>query len=237
MGTEKLPLLLIAGLLDDATLWEHQTQHLGDLCRPIVVENARDATMRCMAQRALDTTAGEFAIAGMSMGGYAALEVMRLAPERVKGLALVNTSARADDEAKRRTRLIQMEQAKNGQFDALLETTVPLIVHERRRTDAALMEAIFAMARRTGAQTYIRQQEAIMSRVDARPDLANISCPTLVIVGREDIPTPPAMAEEMLAAIPAAKLGLIEQCGHYSPMERPHAVTALMRLWLNEIGT
>lgn len=236
MSQKKLPLLLIAGLLDDHELWAHQIRHLADVCEPIVVDNGRDLTMRALAERVLATVGGSFAVAGMSMGGYAALEVMRLAPERVNGLGLVNTSARSDDEARRRFRMMQIEKARTGGFEELLATDVPSVVHPDRHTDQQLMNAIFAMARRTGATTFIRQHEAIMTRIDSRALLPNIQCPTLVVVGREDTATPLELAEEMAGAIPNAKLGLIEQCGHYSPMERPQAVTALMRLWLAEIS-
>ena len=231
----KLPLLLIAGLLDDAQLWEHQIQHLQDLCQPLVVDNSRDTTMQALAERVLNTTPGRFAVAGMSMGGYAALEVMDMAPERVAGLALVNTSARADDDVKSRWRQRQIKKAKRDGFEALLTSAIPTVVHASKRTDVALMKTIFTMARRTGIETYLRQQTAIESRVDRRETLASILCPTLVIVGREDTLTPPVLAQEMVAGISRARLGLIEQCGHYSPMEHPQAVTALMRVWLNEV--
>ena len=123
MNDAKLPLLLIAGLLDDGELWEHQTRYLSDVCRPVVVDNSRDTSMRALAERVLEACDGPFAMAGMSMGGYAALEVMRLAPERVKGLGLLNTSARADDEVKKRWRRMQISQTENGEFESLLETT------------------------------------------------------------------------------------------------------------------
>lgn len=235
MSDQTLPLLLIAGLLDDAELWQHQTRHLRDICHPIVVDNSRDTTMRALAERVLDTVSGPFAVAGMSMGGYAALEVIRLAPERVTGLGLVNTSARADDEIKKRWRQVQIEQAISGDFDMLLEKSVPTVVHDSKQADTTLMNAIFAMCRRTGADAYVRQQQTIMTRVDSRADLSAIRCPTLIVVGREDTLTPLALSEEMATSIPNATLGLIEQCGHYSPMEHPQAVTALMRLWLTEV--
>ena len=236
VGENKLPLLLIAGLLDDHELWAHQIEHLADVCEPIVVDNRNDTTMTALAERVLATVSGPFALAGMSMGGYAGLEVIRLAAPRVKGLALVNTSARADDAVKHRFRLMQIQKAANGEFESLLETAVPSVVHPSRRTDEQLMNTIYAMARCTGATTFIRQHQTIMTRIDSRALLPQIQCPTLVVAGREDTHTPLELSEEMANAIPNARLGLIEQCGHYSPIEHPQAVTALMRLWLTEVS-
>jgi len=91
---------------------------------------------------------------------------------------------------------------------------------------------VTAMAERVGKEAFLRQQRAIMARPDSRPLLPMITVPTMVICGRQDALTPLDRSEEMAAAIPAAKLAVIEECGHLSTMERPHAVTALMRLWL-----
>jgi pimeloyl-ACP methyl ester carboxylesterase len=97
--------------------------------------------------------------------------------------------------------------------------------------DATLTGAVMAMAERVGAAAFLRQQHAIMSRPDSRPDLPSIAAPTLVICGRQDALTPLEKSEEMAAAIPGARLAVIEECGHLATMEQPQAVTALMRLW------
>ena len=112
--------------------------------------------------------------------------------------------------------------------DALL----PQLIHPSRLADTALTATIKNMARNVGKDAFIRQQTAIMRRIDSRPHLADIRCPTLVLCGREDALTPPALHEEMAATIPAARLEIIDHCGHLSPLEQPDAVAAAMRTWL-----
>jgi len=103
-----------------------------------------------------------------------------------------------------------------------------------RQDDVALTAAVRASARNVGAEAYRRQQTAIIERPDNRPNLGLIACPTLVLCGRLDALTPPAVHEEMASAIPGAKLVVVENCGHLSPLERPEAVSAVLRYWLAE---
>jgi pimeloyl-ACP methyl ester carboxylesterase len=121
--------------------------------------------------------------------------------------------------------------AKSGRFAEILESQYPTLVHRSRHNDAALKATVRAMNEETGADAYLRQQQAIMTRVDSRPSLAAIKCPTLVLVGDSDEATPPDLAREMAAAIPGAKLVVIPECGHLSTIERPQAVNkALVEL-------
>jgi pimeloyl-ACP methyl ester carboxylesterase len=124
-----------------------------------------------------------------------------------------------------------MDLARRGQFKGVTPRYLPLFLHPDRLGEAALTGAVMAMAERVGPQAFLRQQNAIMGRVDSRRSLGAIAAPTLVVVGREDVLTPLAAAEEIAAGIPGARLAVIEDSGHLPTMERPQAVTALMRLW------
>jgi pimeloyl-ACP methyl ester carboxylesterase len=139
-------------------------------------------------------------------GGYLALEIARLAPERVLRLALLDTQARTDPPEIRERRLTQIAQAERGEFDQVLAQLLPLMVHAERHDDRALMSAVEAMARDAGPEVFTRQQRAIMSRSDLRPALGRIACPTLVLCGRQDALTPVDRHEEIAAAIPDATL-------------------------------
>ena len=165
-------------------------------------------------------------------GGYVAFEILRRAPERVSKLALIATSARADVPDKSSERLRQIQLAQSGGYPEIVRVALPTAVHESRTGDQALLETMRDMALRVGAGAFVRQQRAIMSRPDSRDELASVTCPTLVVCGRQDVITPVLLSEEMAAGIRAAQLVLIEQCNHYAPMERPYAVTALLRQWL-----
>jgi len=231
--TDKTPLALLPGLLCDAALWSHQAAHLSDVADIRVADFTTQDNIPDMARHVLDIAPGEtFAMAGLSMGGYVALEVMRQAPERVERLALLDTAANADtpEQTERRQALLSM--SRHGKFRGVTPRLLPLLVHPDRQEDEGLVGPIMAMAERVGSEAFLRQQTAIVGR-DAKYDvLGDIRCPTVVICGRQDILTPPERSEELAADIPGAALVMIEDCGHMSAMERPQAVTALLRYWL-----
>lgn len=226
------PLSLIPGLLCDASLWRHQIEKLSPDREISVADTTRDDTMAAMARTILQGAPPRFALAGLSMGGYVCLEIMRQAPERVERLALLNTAAVADDSARRRQREALIRMSEIGRFKGVTPRLLPQLIHPDRLEDKALVDVVLAMAERLGRDVFLRQQKAIMSRADSRPFLAEIRVPTLVLCGRQDALTPLARHAEMAACIPGARLCIIEQCGHLSALERPHAVTALMRDWL-----
>jgi pimeloyl-ACP methyl ester carboxylesterase len=205
---------------------------LSDVADVVIADLTRDETMSDMASRTLETAPETFALAGLSMGGYVALEIMRMAPERVTHLALLDTGARADtpEQTMRRRDLIAL--ADRGEFKAVSPRLLPLFVHEDRLADPRLIGEITAMAESVGKDAFLRQQKAIMGRPDSRPGLPKIGCPTLVICGRQDALTPIELSEEIAGLMPGADLVLIDDCGHLATMERPDAVNAALRAWL-----
>ncbi len=228
----KSPLVLIPGLLCDAALWAHQTRHLADIADIEIGDTMHADSMAGMAEAVLAAAPDRFALAGLSMGGYISLEIMRRAPERITRLALLDTAAVADDAEKRKNRLDLIKLAETGKFKGVTPRLLPLFLHPDRLTDAALTGAVMDMAARVGKDAFLRQQRAILGRIDSRPHLASIKVPTLVLCGRQDGLTPLERHEEMAAAIPGARLSVIEDCGHLATMERPEAATAMLRDWL-----
>lgn len=182
-----------------------------------------------MAARALASLPARFALAGLSLGGYVALEIMRRAPERVTRLALLDTSARPEPlaGAEHGTSLVPDPQRVAG---ATPMTT--LLVHPMRLGDRRLATILAAMADRVGRKAFLRQQQAVLRRPDSWADLASIRCPTLLLGGRQDPLAPPSLQQEMAGAISGARSIVIEDCGHLSPLERPDIVTKAMREWL-----
>ncbi len=229
-------LLLLPGLLTDARMWQPQISGLGGAARCTVADLSAATSIEAMAKSALaQTPPGPFALAGFSMGGYVALEIMRQAPERVLALALLDTSARpdtAEGSAGRKKIVTQAEADYAGVVDALL----PKFVLPARLKDPGIVDVFMAMARDLGKDVFIRQQQAIMDRIDSRPSLDAIDCPTLVLCGRDDMITPLDVHEEMVTAIRGARLAVIEQCAHLSTLGQPPQVTAAMRTWLTDIG-
>lgn len=230
----KPTLILLPGLLNDAALWRHQAETLGDVAEVRVADLTRDDGMAAMARRVLDEAPDSFALAGLSMGGYVAQEIMRQAPERVERLALVDTSCLADtpEQTARRREFIEM--TRHGQFRGVTSRLLPMLIHDGRLGDEELTETVMTMAERVGREAFIRQQTAIMNRPDGTRDLGSITCPTLVACGRQDQVTPPALHREMASRIPKAAFVVIEDCGHLAPLERPRTVSALMRYWIQQ---
>jgi pimeloyl-ACP methyl ester carboxylesterase len=228
-------LMLLPGLLNDARLWQHQCAALAPLADVRVADLTTAESMAALAESVLaQAPAGPFALAGLSMGGYVALEIMRQAPKRVIALALLDTSARPDTSEARANRHQAIEQAQRD-FSQIAPVLMQKQLHPDHLRQEQLVDAITQMAQRIGKDAYIRQQRAIMSRIDSRPFLKDIACPTLVLCGREDRITPLEVHQEMAVAIPAAQLVVVEGSGHLSPLEQPQAVSDAMQLWLESI--
>ena len=188
--------------------------------------------MEGIAAQILNDAPPSFALAGLSMGGYIAFEILRRAPERVTKLALIDTSARPDTQEQTDRRLSQIDMVGQGRFDEIPNLQYPLLVHSRRLNDDRLRGAVFDMARAVGPDAFVGQLRAIMTRPDSRPLLPSIASPVTIIVGDSDQLTPPHVAREMHEAIASSTLSVIPQCGHLSTLEEPDAVTACLRSWL-----
>lgn len=226
------PLVLLPGMPLDAALWEHQTHHLADVAEPVVGDLTGHDRMEALARAVLDAAPPRFLLAGLSLGGYVALEILRQAPERVMKLALLNTSARPDTPEQTANRRKAVDLARQGRMGAVMAGMLPRLIHPDRLSDRALVGSIQAQAERVGVDAFARQQAAIIARRDSRPGLPAIRCPTLVLCGREDAIWPVEAHAEIADAIPGARLAVIEDCGHLATMERPQAATALLRDWV-----
>ncbi|MEO6566176.1 MAG: alpha/beta fold hydrolase, partial [Casimicrobiaceae bacterium] len=201
----------------------------------MIADHTRGDSMAAIASHILADAPPRFVLAGHSMGGYIAFEIMRQAADRVIALALLDTSARADAPEQTEKRKAQITLARRGPFAAIAALQFPAFVHPSRAKDKALQNYMAAMANDNNADIFIRQQTAIMNRPNARDELAGIGCPTLVVVGDADVATPPEQAQEIAAAIPGARLVVIKQCGHMCAIERPDAVTTTLDGWLSKI--
>ena len=230
--SESLPIVLVPGLNCSARLYAEQIPALWRFGPVVVANHSRDDTMAAIAQRILAAAPPRFALAGLSMGGYIALEITRQAPTRVAKLALLDTAARAETPEQTQTRRRLMELAKTGRFVEVPDLQFPIFVHRSRHNEAELKSIVRRMAEETGPQAFLRQQTAIIGRADARPALPAIACPTLVLVGDGDELTPPHLSQEIAAGIPGARLVTIPVCGHLSTLERPQEVNAALAEWM-----
>ncbi len=229
----KEPLILVPGVLCDADLYRDQVPALAAHADvSITMEQTRHDTLPAIARAVLDAAPPRFALCGLSMGGIIAFEIMRQQPGRVSRLALLDTNARNILAEERKVREGRMRLVANGHVDVMIGLQLSRFIPLTRLGDEALVDRVLKMIRRVGAATYLRQERALLQRVDSRPSLGAIACPTLVLCGREDAATPLAMSQEIAAAIPGATLEIVEECGHLSTMERPEAVNAALLKWL-----
>jgi pimeloyl-ACP methyl ester carboxylesterase len=229
---DPLPTVLIPGLTCSARLYAEQIPALWRFGPVTVADHTRDDSMAAIARRILAAAPPRFALAGLSMGGYIAFEIMRQAPDRVAKLALLDTGARAETPEQTERRKIVIALAKSGRYAEVPEIAFPLYVHRNRHQDAALKETVRLMAVETGVEAFLRQQQAIIGRPDSRPSLGAIKCQTLVLVGDGDEATPPELAREIAGAIGGARLAVIADCGHLSTLEQPEKVTAALVDWM-----
>ena len=230
---EPLPVVLVPGLLDSARLYAPQIPALWQRGAVMVADHTRDDSMAAIAARILANAPQMFALAGLSMGGYIAFEIVRQAPQRVAKLALLDTSARADTPEQSAARRTQIALAAQGGFAEVLDAAVPapraaLASRGRSAASACLTQ----MAQEVGVAAFIRQQTANIARSDSRATLGSIRCPTLVLVGEDDELTPPERAAEMADGIAGARLVSVKQCGHMSTLEQPEEVTRALLEWL-----
>jgi len=230
--SSRLPLLLVPGLLCDHALWQHQVAFLQDMAQCRITNTTHHDRIDALARDVLAHAPRQFALAGLSMGGYVALEIMRQAPDRVLRLCLLDTSARADTEAQQERRRLLLAMSKSGQFKGVTPRLLPMLIHPDRTDDIALTDIITSMAERVGRDAFQKQQTAILHRIDSRPYLRNIHCPVQVLGGEQDAITPPDILREIAEGIPNARLDMIPDCGHLSPLEQPETVNRLMKRWL-----
>ena len=224
--------MLIPGLLGSARMYAAQIPQLWRAGPVMIADHTRDDSMGAIARGILGTAPPRFALAGLSMGGYIAFEILRQAPERIAKVAFLDTSARADTPEQTAMRRAQMTLASQGRLAEVVEQQFPRLVHQNHRADPALRQVFTLMAEDVGAAAFIRQQTATLGRSDSRSTLGSIRCPTLVLVGESDELTPPERAGEIAAAIHGARLVTVPQSGHMSTLEQPDAVARTLLQWL-----
>jgi pimeloyl-ACP methyl ester carboxylesterase len=236
----KKSLLLVPGLLCDDAVWASQAAALADIADVRVANNGETDSLGALAESIIAHAPPRFALAGHSMGGRIALEVARRVPERLIGLALLDTGHEAlapgeagEREAAGRHALLAM--ARREGMRAMARTWLQGMVYPPRLTDAELVEPILDMFERRTPDLFALQIKALLARPDATSVLATLQCQTLVLCGREDAWAPPSRHDVMAKLIRHSALEVIPDCGHMSPLERPRAVNHAFRRWLEAL--
>ena len=233
-------LVLIPGLICDEAVWDHQARELRALADIAIADHGAMDSLTAMADAILERAPERFAIAGHSMGGRVAFQVFSRAPERISGVALLDTAytprrTGTDGEREAKQRYGLLRKAQRYGMRAMGAEWVQPMVHSNRRSDASLINASLEMIARKTPEIFAAQIKALLDRPDVRPVLPQIQCPALVLCGRQDSWSVLAHHEEMAAMIPHCRLVVIEDCGHMSTMERPAEVTAALGEWITSL--
>ncbi|HEV7612169.1 MAG TPA: alpha/beta fold hydrolase [Steroidobacteraceae bacterium] len=230
----KQQLLLLSGLLCDETIWADIPVRLRDAADVRVVSFRGFSSIASMAEHVLAAAPERFAVAGHSMGGRVALEVVRSAPQRVSGLALLNTGVHTvrHGEPQSRGRLLQLAY-RRGMSALAAEWLPPMLAGGSRMPE--LMPRLTAMVERSTPDSYAGQINALLNRPQAQAVLPTIGVPTLLLSGSEDEWSPISQHEIMGRRIPHATLFEIHGAGHLAPIERPDAVAVALREWLAKV--
>jgi pimeloyl-ACP methyl ester carboxylesterase len=232
--SQDVPLLLLPGTLCDARVFAPVVARLADaVAREVFVGDMTGAeSTSILAGKLLSGAPSRFALAGFSLGGIVALEMIARAPERIERIALLATTPRPDPAANAATRREAVERARRVGMATAIEDSWPRPVAPRNAADDGLRALLVAMAQTGGPEVFASQSEVAIHRADSRPRLKDITVPALVLCGEDDVVCRPEVHREMAALIPGATLALVPDAGHFVLLEAPDAVAAHLRAWL-----
>jgi pimeloyl-ACP methyl ester carboxylesterase len=218
--------------LTDERLYAAQVAALNDRFDTSVFVFRDHDSLGGMAEELLANTPPRFTLIGLSLGGYVAFEIIRRQLPRIARLALLDTTAVADHEARKAGRLADIAKVRKGGIDALIPELPARWLLPAHAKDSHLVALMGDMARSVGARGQLNQQTAMLARPDSHADLAKVRVPTLVLCGEQDPVTPVADHKAMAACVPGARLEFIPGCGHLSTIEQPQRVSAVLADWL-----
>ncbi|MBF6989271.1 MULTISPECIES: alpha/beta fold hydrolase [unclassified Cupriavidus] len=232
---ERIRLWLLPGMMNTARVWDPIAAELADVADVHIADLSWQTSIAEMARSVLAQQQGSFALAGFSMGGYVAQEIVAQAPSRVSHLALLGTSMRPESPEQTAGRKALLD-AVETDFSALTHKLLALNLHPAQGRDSVPAQVLRTMFETLGPDVFARQIRAITSRHDTRAALLAAQMPVAAICGREDRVVPPALSAEIAAQVPGASLTWIEQAGHMAPLEQPSAVASALRKLLRVRG-
>ncbi len=229
----KSNLLLLPGLLCDETVWREQVAFFSGRANVATADYGDADRITGMAEVALADAPPRFALAGHSMGARVALEVVRLAPERVERLALLDTGIHPVKPNEREKRMELVTLAREEGMQALCDAWLPPMLHPDRRNDESFMAPLVAMVKRSTPERFATQIEALLNRPGTEAVLSSLECPLLVGVGRQDEWSPVDQHKDILNKTGRGRLAVFEDAGHMAPFEAPESVNSALLEWFD----
>ncbi len=226
-------LIAIPALGCDDRLYEKIAAGLGDLVSLRTIMADKDRLAACVEQ-VLAEAPEQFIILGTSFGGRVAMEAALAAPERVKGLVVIGSSAGATPD--RAAGLRRSERLRGGEFETVIGEMAAMIAHPPGPDGPATRDAFIAMARRQGAEVAARQSDALAWREDLTPRLGEISCPALMLWGAQDQFVAAKEGLRLSMALPHGRYAELPSCGHFPSLEAPDETADTIRNWLADTG-
>ena len=234
--TISVPPIFIPGLILTRDIFAAQ---IAGLVHPAAAKTAdtlgRDS-ITAMAEAALALADGPLVPVGISMGGYIAMEMARLAPQRLAGIALLNTQHRADPPERRKQREATIDMAQSDRFRGVTRHLLKSFLSPAAMENETLVARVIAMTEEVGRENFVLQQRAILGRRDQSDTLGALTVPALVLGGALDTLTPPQASRDMAELIPDAELVIMEEIGHLSTIEAPDEVTDILNAYLARLA-
>ena len=232
MKKQKKTLVFLPGMLNTEALWKHQEDALAPHFKIHHADIYNNYSLEGMAENILNHTEGQLILVGLSMGGYCAMEILRMCPERVDKIALFNTGARGSTPEQQQVRRRLIEQSRNGRFLGVGSKMLDVLLGDERRSDSTLRKFIVEMAIQSGQEVYVRQQTAIINRTNCRPMLQKAKAQFLCVAGSQDKITPPSSLQEIHSLVENSRYYELPNCGHLAPLEFPEKSTEILKDWL-----
>ncbi len=228
----KQKLLLVPGLLNDRLLWSFIEPYLAKNYDIIHAKTTGFTDISLCAEHILQDIEGNFAVIGLSMGGYITFELIKQASDRISHIGLLNTNSYSDTDEQKRLRKLAISQTKHGKFEGVTNSLLKKIVAKRNHNDDNIISIVQEMAQNIGVENYVMQQNMIMERPDYNHILADIKQPTLCLVGEEDEITPTIVMQSISKKINHSYYIEVPKTGHLSPLESPLATLSAINMLL-----
>lgn len=231
---KKEPLVLLPGTLCDRAMWEEQVEELSNIAEIIIGDVGQHSSIQELADSVLEDAPEEFSIVGFSLGGIVALEIMRIAPERINKLALISTNPFPPTKEQQVLWEKYIEMIENNQFIEVVKRKLyPALVSKPNQSGTTL-EKVLNMAKNIGPKAYINQLKSVMTRNDQRPILKKINCPTVIIVGELDKVCPVELSDYLNKNIEDSQKVVIEGAGHLITLEKPYETSQILKQWMKD---